>query len=573
MMPLTLSHSTLRKLNIPAAFLLCLAASFLALRQLGYPLIGIDDANIYFVYARNLADGYGFVYNIGGERVEGFTSLLWTLISALAFKLSAHPELILLTINIILVSIGMMAALNYLQQAYPGKDRRWHVELSWSALFLILIFTSPRYIVWNTITLMENALWSTLLLLTTIFVIQEHPSARLLNFGFIPLTILLLVTRPESIAWVAVFATVLLLRRTFSSGLGRAIQTLFPSVICIGLTLGALTFFRLQYFGYPFPNTYYAKVSPSLAYNLEQGALYLIRYFLSDPIAAIGIVAIALGCLFSIRRPALAEGTFYLPILAAAGLLLPLLTGGDHFGSFRFYQNVYPLTILCLIHVARRILPNMTKSFRYPSIPSPVGRILFASLALWGTYSLVRAQARAWSGFPPEIKVEFNVAEYERRNGVFIEGLFSSLPHLPSIGVIASGGIKYSYTGEIVDLLGLNNTAMAHNHGDRKGYKDHAAFEIATFYQLQPDIVWPIQVDERKWEYREIDLQTRWENTSGFKGLFNDRRFLELYEYGKVSRTSPAESGRALVAWFKKDFLETLMADPNFNVVAYEYTP
>ena len=35
--------------------------------------IGVDDANIFFVYAKNLAEGNGLIYNTGGERVEGFS--------------------------------------------------------------------------------------------------------------------------------------------------------------------------------------------------------------------------------------------------------------------------------------------------------------------------------------------------------------------------------------------------------------------------------------------------------------------------------------------------------------------
>ena len=50
---------------------------------LGGSLHGTDDANIYLVYMRNLANGHGFVYNIGGERVEGCSSFLWTLIGSL----------------------------------------------------------------------------------------------------------------------------------------------------------------------------------------------------------------------------------------------------------------------------------------------------------------------------------------------------------------------------------------------------------------------------------------------------------------------------------------------------------
>ncbi|HSK87362.1 MAG TPA: hypothetical protein VK880_03355, partial [Anaerolineales bacterium] len=63
------------------------------------------------------------------------------------------------------------------------------------------------------------------------------------------------------------------------------------------------------------------------------------------------------------------------------------------------------------------------------------------------------------------------------------------------------------------------------------------------------------------------------ENIRGFKGLFNDPVFLELYKYTKVSKGSEAGRGMALVAWLKKDFLQGLLTDPNFNVVVYEYTP
>ena len=49
-----------------------------------------DDAFISFRYARNLAEGYGLVWNIG-ERVEGYTNFLWTLCMAPAFIFKIDP--------------------------------------------------------------------------------------------------------------------------------------------------------------------------------------------------------------------------------------------------------------------------------------------------------------------------------------------------------------------------------------------------------------------------------------------------------------------------------------------------
>ena len=80
-------------------------ATLLMMARFDFPLTGIDDANIFFVYAKNFANGHGFVYNVGGERIEGFSSLLWTLLCTVVFSLSTSPELPLLIINIILISL------------------------------------------------------------------------------------------------------------------------------------------------------------------------------------------------------------------------------------------------------------------------------------------------------------------------------------------------------------------------------------------------------------------------------------------------------------------------------------
>ena len=52
----------------------------------------LDDAFISFRYARNLADGYGLVWNIG-ERVEGYTNFLWVCLMAAGIRLGIEPEI------------------------------------------------------------------------------------------------------------------------------------------------------------------------------------------------------------------------------------------------------------------------------------------------------------------------------------------------------------------------------------------------------------------------------------------------------------------------------------------------
>lgn len=561
--------------NLFLTLLLCSVVTFLLLAEFDYSLTGIDDANIYFVYAKNLANSHGFVYNVGGERVAGFTSLLWTLICSLAFRVSARPELFLLVVDVVTLSFGLATALTYLQINFPGGGKNNYKSTIYSAIFLLLVLTSPRYMVWNTITLMENSLWSTLLLVTTIFVIKKHDSGRAINLGLIPLLVLLVLTRPESVLWGTVFVGILFIRQALDHNIRIAIKTLAPSMLCLVGAAVLMGLFWLQYFGYLLPNTFYAKVSPSITYNLQQGMFYLSKYIVSDPVVLLSVIAIVIGAMDTLaivlQRKMPEDGSFFLPLIAGTGLLAPLITGGDHFGSFRLYQNIYPIEILCLLYFTDRLLPGLVKSAQQP-IPfpwdDPKVRIGLAS-ALVLVFAL--SQFQMWQSVRSEIDIEFAVADYGRKNGAYIERLFSTLPRLPSLGVVTSGGIKYSYTGDVVDLMGLNNTIMAHNHGDRKGIKNHAAFDIPTFYLLEPEIVWPMTIGDDNWQYSKTNIKDSWENREGLKGLFDQPHFLELYEYAKVS--SGTETKYALVAWFKKDLLKQLSANSAFRVDRYIYSP
>src|SRR5690606_38133881 len=55
--------------------------ALVALSGLIWPSWLSDDAFISFRYAQNLVEGHGLVYN-PGERVEGYTNFLWTVLAA-----------------------------------------------------------------------------------------------------------------------------------------------------------------------------------------------------------------------------------------------------------------------------------------------------------------------------------------------------------------------------------------------------------------------------------------------------------------------------------------------------------
>lgn len=51
-----------------------------------------DDAYITFRFAQHLVDGHGLTWNVGGARVEGYSSLLELLLLALGMRIGIRPE-------------------------------------------------------------------------------------------------------------------------------------------------------------------------------------------------------------------------------------------------------------------------------------------------------------------------------------------------------------------------------------------------------------------------------------------------------------------------------------------------
>ena len=131
-----------------------------------------------------------------------------------------------------------------------------------------------------------------------------------------------------------------------------------------------------------------------------------------------------------------------------------------------------------------------------------------------------------------------------------------------SLGTLTTGGIGYIYEGPVLDMLGLNNVEMAHLPGDRKGNKNHAAFNKDIFFAQSPDLfaprsqnkiiqtrndVFPFNVGHEFW-------------VTALKGLGKDPRFLD--QYAPVELTQREEDGslvRRCTVWVKKSLLATIL--------------
>ena len=155
---------------------------------------------------------------------------------------------------------------------------------------------------------------------------------------------------------------------------------------------------------------------------------------------------------------------------------------------------------------------------------------------------------------------EFEIAALGRKEGRRIAELFAPDDRLPSVATITVGGLKYGYPGEIIDLMGLNNTRMAHNGGTRVGYRSHAAFEKRTFYELQPAMLVPHLQHSREEAWRRDSFAY-----DVLKGLLDDPRFRDLYRLAEVRRTTPGGIV-SVVAWYEAGFLARLARSTRYEI-------
>jgi hypothetical protein len=219
------------------------------------------------------------------------------------------------------------------------------------------------------------------------------------------------------------------------------------------------------------------------------------------------------------------------------GFLLPVLHGGDHFGGFRFYQLIYPLLILNIFMLWRG---QFQDRLEIRSLPL-AHKIWVITVLLLCSFLFHKV---TWNniGTASELKHEFSLAEGGRNQGRRMAELFAGSANYPSVGVVWAGGIKVTYPGIVIDLMGLNNLKMGHSPGERKGPKNHAAFNQDIFFELKPDIVL---------------------ESSYLGKLFANETFTEQYEYGEIKKK---RSNRWFKGFFAKEFLETIRQSEQFVV-------
>jgi hypothetical protein len=488
--------------------------------------------------------------------VEGFTSLFWVLICGAAVAVAGRPEPLLVGFSVSLVALTQAELIGFLRRDIWPRGSVLVSGGTVRALALALLawtFLSPTYVVWSTLSLMETPLWGLILAFGTISAARgvgigpERP--RSMGWGVASWVAAALVTRPEGMLMALVWILVRGLALLYTSGSAKeALQRSIVPGTAYAVTMLGLVAFRLSYFGYPLPNTYYAKVSPSVLYNLQEGLKYLMKFLLWQIliVACLGAaLAFVADCLGRVLLPWRARSgrdeedsvrywrarMFVFSFSLLAGVVAPVPGGGDIFAYFRFYQPLWPmLPVPLAAWLAPWMQARTVRSER--SIPGALAAGFF-SLGIFLTAYL--ANNPRWDRYftgRPEVGYLGSYIELAAQGRAVGDDLNRVLGERPaeSLGVIAAGGVAVTYRGPILDLLGLNNVAMGHSPGDRRGERNHACFNEDVFYKLSPDLVVPWQTDDVAESRRTYqNPPPDWVPNKHMRGMLSSKRFWENY--------------------------------------------
>jgi hypothetical protein len=313
-----------------------------------------DDAYISYRYADNLVAGHGLVFNVG-ERVEGITNLGWTLLVAMGVALGFDAPDVSHYLG--LVSGSGLLWLTYVY-ARIGLDRRhWWM----AAVAAPIVFAVPAFPIWA-MSGLETPLFACA---TTGLLIA---AARGSPIGVAFAAVVATIVRPEGVLFAGLGFAALLWKTKF--GRATVAMALVYGVFVVGLTV-----FRLQYYGVPLPNTFYAKVrgiDPVMP--LRYVASFVCRL----------LAPLALPAVLCVRRlPVFRLGAASVAML----MVYSFAVGGDFGDHFRFLVPALPILPALAVRGA------LSAWFLRPSFVRRVGAACLPVALLWASEGAIAGGA------------------------------------------------------------------------------------------------------------------------------------------------------------------------------------
>ena len=445
------------KIAVGVAFGACGVGLALHIRHY-WPYLS-DDSLISLRYAVRLATGHGLTWT-DGERVEGYTNLLWVLLNTPATWLGVDPILSARVLGIAGVS-GAVAAIGW--SPSTGK---------WSVARIVagggLLVASAPAAVWAIGGLepgMMIGVMGIAIVALQRLVCAEYSrnTARVAAFALAAIALL----RADGALAVAVLlgATIIVGfpdRKRFATG--------FRLALPVGIAVAGQLAFRLVYYGEWWPNSAFVKVAFTMD-RFRLGVDYV------KAAADGGKVVLALACLGTAlaleRRP---RGRLLLPwLLGVTWVSYITVLGADIFPAHRRLLPVL-LALCLLIADGAEVLHVLVQD-----------RIFVAALSLvpLGIWHVRIQNADPASDHAHKDSWEFDGLAI----GELLKTAFGN--KRPLFAMDAAGALAYASELPALDLLGLNDRHIGHHRTGAFGHgaPGHELGDGRYVFERQPDLV------------------------------------------------------------------------------------
>ncbi len=215
-----------------------------------------EDAFIYFRCAENIVQGYGFVFNPGGERIEACSSVTWLLLLALFRWLGFNIVISAKVLGIILGALSLVLIYRITKNLIS--------DMPWALAPSLLTALSIPFVMWNQMGL-ETSLYSAVLLLLVLICMNDDQ----FYWSWPAVALFLVATRPEGFFLLLGLLPALYFFRERKKKLKLSIIFF----LCGAFSLLALRFFYFHDF---FPSPFYHKIQPG---KYKMGISYLQQCF------------------------------------------------------------------------------------------------------------------------------------------------------------------------------------------------------------------------------------------------------------------------------------------------------
>ncbi len=308
-----------------------------------------DDAFITFRYSKNLVNGYGIVFNRDNNPVEGYSNFLWVILSAIPIALNIEILIYTKIFSMVFSTGSIILLYKFASQFYDRKV----------SLFAPLLYSIYYPFHLWTIGGLETPLFVLLIISAYYFAYKEvceqqaNTSRKYPIFSIIA-SFLLCLTRAEGIVYVLGMEGSLLLIFLFLKKNKKVfVQRIISSAI-VGILYVLYFLWRYSYYGYFFPNSYYAKGSSALI--TSEGIEYLLTFIaFTTPV----FILFFIGA-FKLIRDKKDYNTFILfivPILINFAIMLNLEAFNAAQG-FRFALPSMPFVIIASVNFFNPSIKN-----------------------------------------------------------------------------------------------------------------------------------------------------------------------------------------------------------------------